>query len=372
MNQDPGATLVTDLAEIEGLASEWRVLAEQRGNPFVTPDWFVAWLKAYGPQYEPHVAVVRNPDGRLRGVVPLVASREHRRVTLLSCRGDRFQPVAAAGDEEGVAQAAAAVLAPGDRSFRSMVLDNVDSAAGWWEALARSSPAGLTVVRRPETELPFVDLQGLTWDEYLAGRSRQLRNQLGRKMRALHRDHTVRLRRTSQPEELIRDLDSLFALHQARWVDRGDNSAFDKPAVRRFHEMFARAALERGWLRLYLLEVDETPIAAQYGWLIGDRWSYLQAGLDPRWSRYSPGFLLLGETIREAIEQGASEYDLLLGDEAYKFRFATGSRHGRGIVLVRRTDPARVSAAVRARARGAWQRLPAGTRKHVKRLARRR
>jgi CelD/BcsL family acetyltransferase involved in cellulose biosynthesis len=172
-----------------------------------------------------------------------------------------------------------------------------------------------------------------------------------------------------RPQELDADLDSLFRLHGARWTQRGDTSSFAKPEVHAFHAEFARAALERGWLRLYLLEVDGAPIAAQYGWLIGGRWTYLQAGLDPGWSRHSPGLLLLAEMIREAIAVGAREYDMLLGDEAYKFRFATASRTARTVVLARRSDPVvHLSALTRARLRGAWRRLPASSRARAKRL----
>ena len=59
----------------------------------------------------------------------------------------------------------------------------------------------------------------------------------------------------------------------------------------------------------------------------------IQAGFEPAWSRYSVGFLLLAETVREAIAEGAVEYDLLVGDEAFKARFATGERLGSTVLL---------------------------------------
>jgi CelD/BcsL family acetyltransferase involved in cellulose biosynthesis len=79
-------------------------------------------------------------------------------------------------------------------------------------------------------------------------------------------------------------------------------------------------------MRLYLLEVDGAAAAARYGWRVGDRFSYFQAGFEPAWSRQR-GFLLLAETVRAAIAEGA-EHDLLVGDEAFKARFATGERLG--------------------------------------------
>jgi CelD/BcsL family acetyltransferase involved in cellulose biosynthesis len=83
------------------------------------------------------------------------------------------------------------------------------------------------------------------------------------------------------------------------------------------------------------------------------------------------GFVLLCHTIRAAFEEKASEYDLLLGAEDYKARFATDSREVQTIALGSRTNPA----ALRARAEGAlWRagtRLSPGVREKAAALYRR-
>jgi len=362
--------VVTEIGEVTALAAEWRALAERRGNAFLTPEWFLAWLHHFGQGWEPHVAVVRTPRGTLRGLIPLVSSKTNGRRELRVCPvGDRFDPVADAGDEEAVATAAAPAIAPPGRGLRSLLLENVDAGGRWWHALAKAFPAPLATVERSEATLPFVDLGGLSWDEYLAGRSRQLRSQLGRKLRALRREHDVRFRRTRSSDEVPDDLATLFRLHDARWAERSESSALADPTIREFHREFAKAAFERGWLRLYVMNVDRVPIAALYGWLIGGRWSYYQAGFDPAWSRHSPGFLLLAETIKEAIEDGASEYDMLRGDEAFKRRFATSSRAVRTILLAPRGHQAHLNAAAVDRLRRAWRTLPARPRARARRLA---
>lgn len=362
--------LVTEISGVEALADEWRPLAERRANAFVTPEWFLAWLRRCGRGWEPRVAVVRTAGGSLRGLLPLVTSEDHGRDTPRFCPvGDRFHPVAEPEEEKAVAGAAASVLAGPERGFRSLLLERVDADGDWWRALAEESPATMAAVQRDENVLPFVELAGLDWDEYLAGRSRQLRSQVRRKLRSLRKEHDVQFRRTRTAEEVAGDLGTLFRLHDARWAERPDSSAFSDPAVREFHLEFATAALERGWLRLTVMEVDGAPIAALYGWLIGGRWSYYQAGFDPEWSRHSPGFLLLAETIREAIQDGASEYDMLLGEEAFKRRFATSSREVCTVLLAPRWHPAHVRAAVGVGVHRAWRRLPSGPRARARRLA---
>jgi CelD/BcsL family acetyltransferase involved in cellulose biosynthesis len=369
MDEPDRTQVLTEIGDVQALATEWRPLAEQRGNAFVTPEWFLAWLRLCGQGWEPRVTEIRTPDGTLRGILPLVASGAGGRHVLRSCPvGDLFHPAAQARDEEVVAAAAAPAVASRRRGPRSLLLENVDAGGAWWRALAEASPAPLATVERAESVLPSVELAGLSWEEYLAGRSRQLRSQLGRKLRSLRREHEVQFRRTQRPGEVRTDLETLFRLHDARWAERRGNSTLADAALREFHLEFATAALERGWLRLCVMEVDGEPIAALYGWLIGGRWSYYQAGFDPAWSRHSPGFLLLAETIREAIEEGASEYDMLLGEEGFKSRFATSSRSVCTVFLAPRGHPAHIGAAAGAGLRRAWRRLPAGPRAGARRL----
>ena len=81
--------------------------------------------------------------------------------------------------------------------------------------------------------------------------------------------------------------------------------------------------MERGWLRLWLLELDDRPVAAWYGFRFAGREFYYQAGRDPEFANLSIGSVLLAHTIRAALNDGVREYRLLRGDESYKYRFAS-------------------------------------------------
>jgi CelD/BcsL family acetyltransferase involved in cellulose biosynthesis len=330
----------------------WRRLAVARGNAFVTPEWYLAALQKIHPGGDPAVVVVREDDGAIRGLMPLLKDAPGGGTPTASFAGTRFgdlfHPVSREDDEVAVAGAAAPVLASHLGARCELDLGRVDAGARWWRELAGAWPAGMTAVPRPEEPLPFIELDGSSWEDYLAGRSRQFRNQVGRKMRWLRRDHQVRVRRSVSEEEVPGDFARLFELHEARWRGRDVVSSIAGPLARDFHREFVIQAHQHGWLRLYLLEVDEVAVAGWYGWRVGDRFSYYQAGFDPAWSRHSVGFLLLAETVREAIAEGAAEYDLLLGDEPFKARFATGRRVGRSVLMVPRFSRARLTASAKA------------------------
>jgi CelD/BcsL family acetyltransferase involved in cellulose biosynthesis len=366
--------VITDSRGLEPLLEPWRRLAQGCGNAFVSPEWYLAALEWLHPGAEPFVGVVFS-EGGVAGVLPLLKVGRGRRSPRVFTAGphlaDVFQPVTEAGRESHVVEALAPVLAKRLGGRCRVDLGRVDADAAWWRELAGAWSRPLTPVAQPVEVLPFASLTGLDWDSYLGTRSRQLRNQVRRKMRALQREHRVRLRRSSTEAEASSDLETLFRLHDARWGKRPDPSAIQAPETRRFHHEFALSAQRLGWLRLFLLEVDDEPVAAWYGWRLGDRYSYYQAGFDPGWSRYSVGFLMLAETVREAIAEGATEYDFLLGDEAFKARFATGERHGCRVLLAPRVSTARLGAVTQRAARSTLHSMPEATQGRLRALRRR-
>jgi len=187
-------------------------------------------------------------------------------------------------------------------------------AEGGWPALL-----GGSVIQHEES--PVLHLEADDWESYLASRSRNFREQVGRRERKLAREHELSYRLTGDPARLDDDLSTLFELHRARWSDaRADAFAGKREA---FHRDFAARALERGWLRLWFLELDGTPAAAWYGFRFAGADCFYQSGRDPKHESKSVGFVLMAHTIREAIGDGIREYRLLRGGEDYKARFST-------------------------------------------------
>ncbi len=353
--------VLADPGELRSVEAEWRMLAERRGNAFLTPEWFWSWLEHYGESAEPVVSATMRPDGTLQGVIPFVLARAGRPRTVRfagASLADHLHPVCLPEDEEPVAAAAFSALAAIGARWRLAVLDNVDVGARWYEALGR--PPFVAQVAFRESSLPAIELSSEGWDGYLASRSRNFRDQARRYPRRLEREHQVSYRMTSNESELGRDMETLFALHDARWTSRG-GSTLTSSRARAFHLDFARAALARGWLRLWLLEVDGAAVAAWHGWRVGDTYAYYQAGFDPAWERLSVGFVLLVHTVRSAIEEGASRYDMLLGDERYKGRFANTER-SICTVMLSRSQPARLLVGAEAQAWRASRSLPEGLR----------
>lgn len=363
------AELISDLTDIGALEEEWRVHAERRGNAFVTPEWARAWLRHYGERARPMLIAARGPGG---GVLPLARSSGAwpRTVRFAGANlGDHFQPACAEEREAELASQAAELLRD-QAEGAAIVLDNVEEEAAWWRALASGGGRRLAVLTYRRFTLPLARLAGTSWEGFLADRSRNFRSQVRRRRRRLEREHALRFRMTSDRGELEHDMDTFFRLHFARWARRGGSSVGSPRAVA-FHTDFAAAALRRGWLRLWFLEADGEEVAAWYGWRLGGRYSYYLAGFAPEWGDRNVGSVLFARTLEGAIEEGAAEYDMLLGTEAYKSRFATGERRVCTAVLAPRLRPTRFAFAAEIAGRRAARRVPSPLRRTARAASRR-
>lgn len=297
---------------IEPLREHWARLTEDATNIFATLEWNELWWRHYGRGRELRLAVYRSGD-RVEAIVPLFvwSERPLRVLRLLGHgHGDLLGPICEDDDPATAARALRAALATTRHDV--FVADWVAGDRHWAQAL------GGRVLRT--TGYPILEFGDRSWEGLLAGASVRLRKTIRHSRNRLERDHDLRFRSTDETT-LEADLDCVFRLHRARFgKHQGCHFCRDYEP---FQREFAALALERGWLRLVVLEVDEQAVAVDFGFRFGNAHFAYQGGRDPAWEKESLGFVLEVETIRRALEEGASEYRFLGGEEAYKYRFPT-------------------------------------------------
>jgi CelD/BcsL family acetyltransferase involved in cellulose biosynthesis len=357
--------ILTQRSELAGIADEWRGLAVAARNPFVTPEWYFSYLDN-APEAQPFAVVVQE-HGALRLILTLVREGSVLRFAGGGL-GDCFQPLLAAGAPPGCLDLALATLSSAESQWRLARFDRVEPEDSD-DLAAALRRAGANLATTERATLPAADLAGLTWDRYLAERSHNFRSEFRRKERALAKQHRLEYVEARAVDEVQAAMTDHFDLHERRWpVHRTERKSAER--LKRFHMDFATQAATHGWARLWQLRVDEQPIASWYGWSLGGRYLYYQAGLDPDWSRFSPGTLLLGRTFRAAIEEGCSTYDFLLGEEGYKRRFCNESRDVTTLTAAPRPSLRLVVAAGKWKARKRVQQLPAPVKHALRRTAR--
>jgi CelD/BcsL family acetyltransferase involved in cellulose biosynthesis len=173
---------------------------------------------------------------------------------------------------------------------------------------------------------PYIPLAGHTWDSYLGTLGSSHRANVRRRIKGLSQKFAHRFELVTTDVGRREALAALATFHERRYVNRGGSTAFTRPALRAFHEEATKRGLDRGWLRLFVLRVNDAIGAVMYGFMHNRKFYFYQHGFDDQYQQHSIGLVLMGLSIQAAIDEGAEEFDMLWGVEPYKWLWARDTR----------------------------------------------
>jgi len=110
---------------------------------------------------------------------------------------------------------------------------------------------------------------------------------------------------------------------------------FMVPGMEIFFRRLGEAFLAEGVFRLTFIEVGGQLAAGTIGFSFDGTYSLYNSAFDRSWGVLAPGMVLVGEDIRQAIDEGCTAFDLLKGDYQYKYRFGAVARRVRRLIVTR-------------------------------------
>ena len=308
-----GPLVVDEAASLEQVRDDWHRLAEVDTDLFRSYEWAQAWEAAAGA-HRRLLLRFAEADGTVVGIARLTRLRSVP-VRLYGFEGqgwaNQVGPVCEPRHRAAVADALRAVISP-RRSRPGILLARGLMHEDGWSGLL----GGEVVKRLPS---PVLRLGEQDWEQWLAARSKNFRQQVGKLERRLERAHGLEYHQVTDPAALGGAFEEMFALHDARWQG---GSTYFAPLGRAVHGAFGRIALERGWLRLWRADLDGRPAAYWLGYFYGgDYWSF-QVARDPAYAEQSIGLVVLTHAVRCAFAERATRFRHLSGTQEYKLRFA--------------------------------------------------
>lgn len=289
--------------------------------------WIEPWLdhfadaSATDPSRSVTLGLVEAADGALVGATAVaVASVHGLRIAQLAGTGAPAPDhlTAAVDDRTGNDASAALVEALLDLDADLLDLDGLDPCTAFGRRLYEAArerggtvdQRALTYVRRPAT-----------WEDYLAGVSRNRRSQLRRRERAAaEAGLTIGLVNDAEAvRATITTMAGWNATHHAA-------STFADRRMGAFHVDVATRLAAAGLLRLTAVTAPGGLAAVSYCYRLGGETHFYNTGSDPALADLHVGEVAIAASLRQAIEEGSEVFDLLRGDEGYKARFATTTR----------------------------------------------
>lgn len=314
---------INDLAGLHPLREVWSSLLAQtpRANFFQTLEWLEVYWKHFGHDQRLRVLVV-SQSGQVRGIVPLVVRSERTKAGLLKFLtyplanwGSFYGPVGP--DPLGTLQAALAYLRRTRRDWQVLELRFIEGDAAADQTGQAMRDCGFQAYKTVWDRTSVIDLSG-TWQEYLAGRTSQWRNNAKRWERKLSQHAAIRYVRHRPGGQAAGDVDPRWDLYdiaeeiaRRSWQATSfDGTTLCSPSIRPFLRDMHAVACREGFADLNLLYLDEHPCAYAYNYVYRGSLFGLRVGYNAEAAKHGPGNLLYLKTLQDSFARGDWLYDL--------------------------------------------------------------
>ncbi len=302
----------------------WDRLAAEHGlhEPFLRHDWFRIWLGHFQGPSDLFIATVIKDEAPAL-IAPLLTRRERYKkiasVVKIQFMGNHHSPVSSFifGDSHPSEKLESlrrlfCFLKESYRRWDVMELDAVpeegDAAATLERALEES---GISFVRQLAYNDWLLEDIGYSGEEYLNGRTKNLKKELRRRARRLEEEGNVSFVTGNRVEELEKYLGIYQEVRRKSWKHDEADAAF----LMDFREW----AMEKGWLRFAFLNVDDSPVSAHIRLVSNNKAYLMESVYDAAYREFSPTTLLRSLLMKYIIDnEDVRTIDTIRGDEPYK------------------------------------------------------
>lgn len=335
---------ITEEGSLERLVPEWDVLDQSLAPrlPFTSPRWCLLWWRCFRrrgllKRDELRVYVLRDPDGSLVAVVPMMLTRRPA-LSPLQTRELQFM-----GADPYMTEFRGPICQPTRalEVYQAMRCHLADRERHVWDWIQwRGLP--LTTETEPAFRAEFTGGSELlltnhylelpaTWEAFKAKLPRNIKESLRKCYNSLAREgHIYELIVVSDPSAVGDAIDRFFELHRGRSEKTGtiDHiNVFSSESTRLFLSEYARMVAEAGGIRIFQLLIDGKVVATRIGFILGDEIYLYYSGYDVEWGRYSVMTTVVAEAIRWAIANGIRLVNLSTGTDVSKTRWRPSQAH---------------------------------------------
>jgi CelD/BcsL family acetyltransferase involved in cellulose biosynthesis len=290
-------------------------IEEFTSSPMQSHIWNLACAESFSDGDPVLITVQR--QGRTVAFAPLFRPHGEKRLVFLG--QGLFEPTLFSyADNASCHALARALLTLKDPIF----LRDADSSSPMVEALQKACREDNRVcVTRPMPSHPWLQLDE-SWqrpeDHLNSGRRSDLRRarRNAEKIGPLSFQNII-----PSTDELEEVLTEVFRVESANWKgEAGSGLAYD-PVIQGFYRRFSQLACEQGILRILLMKCGDQTAAVQLGVEYKNRFWLLKMGYDQNFARYSPGELLIVESLRLVAERGLEAYEFTGTPESWTHKW---------------------------------------------------
>lgn len=343
--------IVKNIERFKELKEDWNNLLEQSNSKsiFLTWEWLYYWWIHFGERKELFIILIKDKTvNKVLAIAPLCIEKIKlfnfvpiKKLKFLGTEkvcSDFLDFIILPGLEDKVFSYILEYFNKNNRAWDVVEINDIEEDSISVTSLKNIVNGNYKILETEAHACPYLDLPA-NYELLLQCLSTKMRSNLKYQTKQLENKFKISYLVNCSQDRIEEKIDTLFLLHNERFRTRNgksSKSSFSGDKIKKFHCDVALNFLLNGWLRLCFLNYNGESIASLYTFKYKDRLFYYQSGINYRWSRWSPGTVLLGYSIRDSIKEGLKEFHYLRGNEEYKAKWTKKSKNTNNIIIIKK------------------------------------
>lgn len=301
--------IVRDAHRFAAVADKWDALPASKENPLARHKWYSVVLASL-PQKMFELSVVLVWDGNhLAAAAPLIIDKSHSPTRLVPIDGFVGEPFRLLYRDVEALDALAHACAGLGRPILFRRLESSETDLALVLAALRSKARLYCKPRHASAKVQLPN----DFHSFEASMVTSRRSNIRRKWRAAMRNYGEILTEfvTPEPENVAEQMARFEAIEGSGWKQRSGTALAADPTMGELVLQLAKAFAQERLLVLAYLKIGGRDAACRLILQQQSGWFEIKIGFDEEFARFSPGVLLMHETLREACRTGVTSYAFL-------------------------------------------------------------
>lgn len=303
------------------LRKQWNelLLRSEQNTIFLTHQWFEAWWRSFGRDYNFEILLVRDDADVLIGAAPMMASNDRLSFMASQDVSDYCDFIIDTQKIDPFFELLLDYFQEHSAHIRDVELINIPSASPTLISLPRlASERGFTCGVSEREVAPILNLPS-SYDTYINSLGRKSRHELRRKLRRLESLGQTNIQAMRKPHEMSAAIRDFIILHRRSSASKKE--FWQREGMIDFFKFLTRLFSLQQWVELNLLCFKDKLIAGLMNFVYADHVYLYNVAFDKNFFSFSPGFILFNHSIERAIAENKKVVDFLRGGEQYKYSF---------------------------------------------------
>jgi CelD/BcsL family acetyltransferase involved in cellulose biosynthesis len=319
---------ITSIEQFMDFRDDWNNILKrnQNNNPFIEFDWIRQWLTHFHEFFELYFYAVEHKN-EVIAFFPLIKkkTRFYDYIQFAGFGQANYMDIVVI--EKWKDQAIRLIMNEVINQRRTvLMLHGLLDSTGTANAFIQYCKEHQIPYQASRVVAPYIDLPMEKFDEFI--KKRMKRHGADRKEKRLKKLGNTAFQPLKEDQ-----LDAMFQLHEKRWQRKLDTSGFTKGHTHEFYKSLTLIKSEVLETKLDGLFIENQLVAFFYGFVCRNRYVLYILAHDDDFGVFSPGRILLQETVRDQYLNQGQIYDLSIGYEPYKLDWNTGMDYANKVMI---------------------------------------